>query len=61
MIVPALFFDDFLQHVGRRASRHILIQEQDAVGLLERPDDPAVDIERQQGLYIHNFDFDAGF
>ncbi len=57
--VPTLFFDNFLQHVRRRAAWHILIHEYHAVGLLERLDNPAVNIEGQQCLHVDDLDLDA--
>ena len=54
-VVAALLLDDFLQHVGRRAARHIFIDEKHAAGLFERFDDLAVKIERQQRLHVDRF------
>ena len=61
MEVAALFFDDFLHHVGSRSAWHIFIHEQDAVCFLERLNDHAVNIKWQKRLHVDHFDLDANF
>ena len=56
---PPLPLKDLAHHIGARPSRDILVDEEDAGGLLQRFADPGFDIEGQEGLDVHDLRLDA--